>query len=103
MNISVAMFGDGASNQGQISESANMAKLWHLPAVYVIENNQYGMGTSSERSSSSTEYYKMGRIIPGIQANGNDVFAVREAMRRARSLCVKGDGPVFLEVRKGET
>ena len=102
MNISVAMFGDGASNQGQIAESANMAKLWHLPAVYVIENNQYGMGTSSERSSSSTEYYKMGRIIPGIQANGNDVFAVREAMRRARAICVKGEGPVFLEVGNGE-
>ena len=99
---SVAMFGDGASNQGQIAESANMAKLWHLPAVYVIENNQYGMGTSSERSSSSTEYYKMGRIIPGIQANGNDVFAVREAMRRARAICVKGEGPVFLEVGNGE-
>ena len=102
MNISVTMFGDGASNQGQIAESANMAKLWHLPAVYVIENNQYGMGTSSERSSSSTEYYKMGRIIPGIQANGNDVFAVREAMRRARAICVKGEGPVFLEVGNGE-
>ena len=99
MNISVTMFGDGASNQGQVWESANMAKLWHLPVVFVIENNQYGMGTSTERSSSSTEYYKMGKHhIPGIQADGNNVFAVREAMRRARAICAKGEGPIFLEV-----
>ena len=99
MNVSVTMFGDGASNQGQVWESANMAKLWHLPCIFVIENNQYGMGTSTERSSSSTEYYKMGKHhIPGIQADGNNVFAVREATRRARELCSKGEGPVFLEV-----
>ena len=99
MNICVTMFGDGASNQGQVWESANMAKLWHLPQIFVIENNQYGMGTSTERSSSSTEYYMMGKHhIPGIQADGNNVFAVREACRRAREICVAGNGPIFLEV-----
>lgn len=98
-NICVTMFGDGASNQGQVWESANMAKLWHLPQIFVIENNQYGMGTSTERSSSSTEYYMMGKHhIAGIQADGNNVFAVREACRRAREICVAGNGPIFLEV-----
>ena len=99
MNVSITMFGDGASNQGQVWESANMAKLWHLPVIFVVENNQYGMGTSTERSSSSTEYYKMGKHhIPGIQADGNNVFAVREAARVARRICARGEGPIFLEV-----
>ena len=66
--------------------------------IFVVENNQYGMGTSTERSSSSTEYYKMGRVIPGIQADGNNVFAVREAARVARRICARGEGPIFLEV-----
>ena len=100
MNICVTMFGDGASNQGQVWESANMAKLWHLPQIFVIENNQYGMGTSTERSSSSTQYYMMGKHhIPGIQADGNNVFAVREAVRRCRELCATGKGPIFLELK----
>lgn len=99
MNVSITMLGDGASNQGQVWESANMAKLWHLPVIFVVENNQYGMGTSTERSSSSTEYYKMGKHhIPGIQADGNNVFAVREAARVARRICARGEGPIFLEV-----
>ena len=100
MNICVTMFGDGASNQGQVWESANMAKLWRLPQIFVIENNQYGMGTSTERSSSSTQYYMMGKHhIPGIQADGNNVFAVREATRRCRELCASGKGPIFLELK----
>ena len=99
MNVSITMLCDGASNQGQVWESANMAKLWHLPVIFVVENNQYGMGTSTERSSSSTEYYKMGKHhIPGIQADGNNVFAVREAARVARRICARGEGPIFLEV-----
>lgn len=94
MNICVTILGDGASNQGQVWESANMAKLWHLPQIFVIENNQYGMGTSTERSSSSTQYYMMGKHhIPGIQADGNNVFAVREAVRRCRDLCATARAP----------
>ena len=66
MGISVTMFGDGAVNQGQVWEAANMAKLWNLPTILLVENNKYGMGTSTERSSCNTEYYKQGGVvIPG--------------------------------------
>lgn len=67
MNIAIACFGDGAANQGQIWEAANMAQLWKLPLVLMIENNQYGMGTASGRSSSNNSYYTMGNNIPGMK------------------------------------
>jgi pyruvate dehydrogenase E1 component alpha subunit len=71
------MFGDGAANQGQLFEAANIAKLWNLPAFFICENNQYGMGTSVSRSSMNTEFYKRGDAIPGIRLEGNNVFEVR--------------------------
>jgi len=98
MPIAMAMYGDGAANQGQIWESANMASLWKLPMVFVIENNQYGMGTSSNRSSSNYQYYTMGNHIPGIRINGMNVLAVREGMKMVREFCSSGNGPMYVEM-----
>lgn len=97
--VTACAFGDGAANQGQVWEAANMAKLWNLPVIYIIENNLYGMGTPIERSSSSIDFYKMGKHhIPGIQVDGHNVFAVREAIRYSRKMCCEGNGPVFVEL-----
>lgn len=71
------MFGDGAANQGQIYEAANMAKLWNLPALFICENNLYGMGTSVQRASMNVDFYTRGDAIPGIRLEGNNVFEVR--------------------------
>ncbi|KAI0318920.1 pyruvate dehydrogenase e1 component alpha subunit [Amylostereum chailletii] len=92
-----AMYGDGASNQGQVFEAFNMAKLWDLPCVFVCENNKYGMGTSAERSSSNTEYFTRGDKIPGIQANGMDIMATAQAVKYARDWVIAGKGPLLLE------
>eukprot|EP01084_Bolivina_argentea_P177671 307244_1 len=96
--VAVALYGDGAANQGQIWESANMASLWKLPMIFCIENNQYGMGTSKDRSSSNNDYYTMGNHIPGFQADGMNIFAVREGIKFAKEWCSKGNGPIFVEV-----
>ncbi|MCV6547269.1 MAG: pyruvate dehydrogenase (acetyl-transferring) E1 component subunit alpha [Cohaesibacter sp.] len=99
-NVSMIYFGDGASNQGQVYESFNMAKLWDLPAIYVIENNKYGMGTSVERSSSNTDLSERGASfgIPGEQVDGMDVRAVMAAAERAIQWAREGKGPYILEM-----
>ncbi|CAE6465908.1 unnamed protein product [Rhizoctonia solani] len=96
-NVTFSMYGDGASNQGQVFEAYNMAKLWNLPCVFVCENNKYGMGTPAERSSSNTEYFKRGDLIPGIQVNGMDIIASHQGVKFAREWCVNGNGPLLLE------
>ncbi len=98
--VSLTYLGDGAVNQGQVYESFNMAALWKLPVVYVIENNKYGMGTSIERASARTDLYNRGQAygIPGVQVDGMDVLAVREAARKAVSLARTGKGPQIMEM-----
>lgn len=100
-SVSITYFGDGAANQGQVYESFNMAELWKLPIVYVIENNQYAMGTSVERSSAETHFYKRGSSfnIPGEQVDGMDVVAVHAAGEKAISWCRAGNGPTILELK----
>ena len=98
--VSLAFFGDGASNQGQVYEAFNMAKLWDLPVVFIIENNQYAMGTSVVRSSAETELYKRGSSfeIEGIQVDGMNVLAVRDAAKKAIKHARDGKGPMILEM-----
>jgi pyruvate dehydrogenase E1 component alpha subunit len=100
-NVSYAYMGDGAANQGQVYESFNMAQLWKLPVVYVIENNQYAMGTSVERAASETAFHKRGVSfrIPGEEVDGMDIVAVREAGARATEHARSGAGPYILEMK----
>ncbi|HEY4200249.1 MAG TPA: pyruvate dehydrogenase (acetyl-transferring) E1 component subunit alpha [Devosiaceae bacterium] len=98
--VSLTYFGDGAANQGQVYESFNMAKLWKLPVVYIIENNHYAMGTAIERSASTVDLSQRGRSfdIPGEQVDGMDVRFVRDAARRAIEHARSGEGPYILEM-----
>ncbi len=99
--VSLTYFGEGASNQGQVYESFNLAALMKLPVVYVIENNRYGMGTSVERASASHDLSKNGAPwgIPGMQVDGMDVLAVKDAADQAVAHCRAGKGPYLLEVK----
>ncbi|HTB47387.1 MAG TPA: pyruvate dehydrogenase (acetyl-transferring) E1 component subunit alpha [Acetobacteraceae bacterium] len=99
--VAVTYFGEGASNQGQVYESLNLAALMKLPCVYVIENNRYGMGTSIDRASASKDLSKNGVPwgIPGMQVDGMDVLAVKAAAVEAVAHCRAGEGPYLLEVK----
>ena len=100
-NVSLTYFGDGAANQGQVYESFNMAQLWKLPVVYIIENNRYAMGTSVNRASAQQDFSKRGLSfnIPGEQVDGMDVRAVKRAADHAIKWCREGNGPYILEMQ----
>ena len=100
-SVSLTYFGDGAANQGQVYESFNMAELWKLPVVYIIENNRYAMGTAVTRASAQTDFSKRGLSfnIPGVQVDGMDVRAVKAAADQAIAWCREGNGPFILEMQ----
>jgi len=99
--VSLTFFGDGAANQGQVYESFNMAELWRLPVVFIVENNLYAMGMSVARSSAQSDFAKRGAAfnIPGLQIDGMDVRSVRAATAQALEWCRKGNGPYLIEAQ----
>ncbi len=99
--VTFTYFGDGAANQGQVYETFNMAAIWDLPCIFVIENNQYAMGTSQNRSTSTPDLHTRGEAfgIPGEIVDGMDVMAVKEAGERAVKHCRSGKGPYILEIK----
>ncbi|MCB2130338.1 MAG: pyruvate dehydrogenase (acetyl-transferring) E1 component subunit alpha [Rhodobacteraceae bacterium] len=99
--VTFAYFGDGAANQGQVYETFNMAALWKLPVIFVIENNQYAMGTAQRRSTSTPDLHSRGEAfgIPGEVVDGMDVLAVKAASQKATAHCRSGKGPYILEIK----
>jgi pyruvate dehydrogenase E1 component alpha subunit len=99
--VTFTYFGDGAANQGQVYEAYNMAELWDLPVIFVIENNQYAMGTSTARSTKSPSYWERGAAygIEGEEVDGMDVLAVKAAGEKAVAHCRAGKGPYILEIK----
>jgi pyruvate dehydrogenase E1 component alpha subunit len=99
--VCVTYFGDGAANQGQVFEAMNMAALWKLPVVFIIENNQYAMGTSVQRATADTHLYRRGAAfgIPGEEVDGMDLLSVREQSAEAIAHAREGHGPIILEMK----
>jgi pyruvate dehydrogenase E1 component alpha subunit len=95
-NVGFALYGDGAANQGQIAEAMNISALWHVPIIFLCENNHYGMGTPEWKGSASPTFYKRGDYIPGIRVDGMDVLAMKQATVWAKEFALK-NGPLCFE------